>query len=75
MYEGSSDDWQKCSTVHPGGFDESYTLRLDDYWGNILTKQLTEYTETLTGYETIIKYGNTMQLTHPFTVHTVCTFD
>ena len=75
IYEGAADDWEKCYTVHPRGFDESYTLRLEGYLENVLVKKLTEYSETLTGYETIVKYGNTMQLKHPFTVHIVCTFE
>jgi len=74
VYEGSADDWSNCFIVHPSGFDGNYTLRLEDYLQHVVAKQLAEYSETLTGYETIIKYGNTMQIKHPFTVHTVCTF-
>jgi len=75
VYDGVADDWLSYCTVHPRGFDQSYTLRLDGYWENVLTNQLTEYTETLIGYETIVKFGNTMQLKQPFTVHIVCSFE
>jgi hypothetical protein len=73
-YKGATDDWLKYSTVRPRSFDESYTLNLEDFWGKVLTNQFTEYTETITGYATIIKFSNTMQLKHSFTAYVVCTY-
>ena len=67
-YTGSMDELTAYQVLKLAGFDGRITLRLDDFWNKVIEEGLSEYIATLTGYETIIKFGNTMQLKELFTV-------
>ena len=67
-YSGCMDELTAYQVLKLAGFDGRITLRLDEFWNKVIQEDLVAYTTTLTGYETIIKFGNTMQLKEPFTV-------
>lgn len=65
---GSGDEHLQYQHLRVNGFDGGASLSLVDFWKTILEQKLTSYTTTLTGRETIFKFGKTMQLKHNFTV-------
>jgi len=75
-YSGQKQEWQdyQLLRVHDG-FDGAVSLHLGDCWNTVLKNGLTSFTQAVTAKETIIKFGNTMQLTHDFTVVVNATFE
>ena len=48
------------------GFSEDRYIDLRDHWETIIADQLEKYQTDITTYETIIKFGDTMQLTDKY---------
>ena len=68
-HSGQLQEWERYRQLKVrDGFDGAVTLHLGDCWNTILNNKLSSYTQTVTAKETIIKFGDTMQLTHNFTV-------
>ena len=65
---GAGDDWANHTRLKFPGFDGSISLSLEDFWLNVLNNKTESCVQLLEGYETIIKYGDTMQLKEPFMV-------
>lgn len=48
------------------GFSQDQYIDLEPYWNTILDQQLEEFRTDIVVHETIIKFGETMQLTDPY---------
>ncbi len=65
---GSGDEWENYQRVRVPGFDGSVSISLEGFWAAVLEQQLHDATAEVTGYETIVKFGDTQQLKEDFTV-------
>lgn len=68
VYENELRDWGKYERLRLPGFDGSYSLSLSGLWAAFFANEQMPIEHTLTGYETIVKFGNTMQLKQDFRV-------
>ena len=68
VHESELDDWARYEHLKLPGFDGSYSLSLSGLWGQFFETDHAPIEQTLTGYETIIKFGGTMQLKQLFRV-------
>jgi len=66
-YSGTGHDWMSYRCIYLEGFDGRVTLNLELFWKKVIANKLDVFTQTLLGYETIIKFGETMQLKEAFT--------
>ena len=65
---GVGDERLAYSVVRRPGFDGSITVRLEDAWRRVIEGRLPRLAAPVTGLETIVKFGKTMQLRESFTV-------
>lgn len=68
-YSGVGHDWMSYRCIYLQGFDGRITLNLELFWKKVIANKLKTFSQTLLGYETIVKFGDTMQLKEAFTVH------
>lgn len=67
-HEGTGDEWKLESTLSVPFYDESYTVRIDTVWVDLLEGHGDRIEQQVDGLCTIIKFGDTMQLRVPFRV-------
>ena len=67
-YEGVGAEWQLRSTLSVPTDDESYTVRIDTIWVELLQGDADRIEQEVEGLCTIIKFGDTMQLRKPLRV-------
>ena len=67
-YRGAGAEWQLKSTLSVPIDDESYTVRVDTVWVDLLQGDQDRIEREVEGLCTIIKFGDTMQLREPFRV-------
>ena len=67
-YEGAVDEWHDYRQIKQPGFDGSQTIHLNDLWLQVFSQYPEKIQMDVVGYETIVKYNNTQQLTEKFTV-------
>ena len=67
-YRGTGAEWQLKATLSVPFDDESYTVRIDTVWVDLLQGNDDRVEQEVEGLSTIIKFGNTMQLREPFRV-------
>lgn len=67
-YEGTGAEWQLRPTLSVPYRDESYTVRIDTIWAELLQGKEDRIEKEVDGLCTIIKFGDTMQLREPFRV-------
>ena len=65
---GGGHQWSDYVRVGVPGFDGRVSIDLSSCWQQVLDSGLTELESVVTGYETIIKWGDTRQLTETFCV-------
>ncbi len=65
---GNGDYWKSYITINLPGFDGTIVLSLAEFWDKVLKVNLNQYQESIYGFETIIKFGDTMQLKELFIV-------
>jgi hypothetical protein len=65
---GVGDEWEHYLRIKIPGFDGAISVALESLWVRVIRQELTQYVEAITGYETIVKMGGTMQLKSKFTV-------
>lgn len=65
---GSGKDWQQCMRLSFEGFNNSRILSLDDIWRDLIENKKTKFTGEVLALETIVKFGDTMQLETPYKV-------
>lgn len=68
VHEDDVGNWGHYERLRLPGFDGSYSLSLSGLWAAYFENGQTRIEQTLTGYETIVKFGNTMQLKQNFRV-------
>ena len=68
VHEDETGSWGQYERLRLPGFDGSYSLSLSGLWAAFFESGQTRVEQTLTGYETIVKFGNTMQLKQEFRV-------
>lgn len=68
QYVGTGAEWQLESTLSVPFYDESYTVRIDTVWVDLLKGDENRIEQEVDGLCTIIKFGDTMQLREPFRV-------
>lgn len=66
--KGTGKDWQNCITLNLDGFNDARVLSLGDVWKQVLQNRQTEYTGEVLALETIVKFGETLQLETPYEV-------
>lgn len=66
--EGDLDDWKRYEQLKMPGFDGSYSLSLSGLWAEFFENGHVPVEHVVTGYETIVKFGDTMQLKQDFRV-------
>ena len=64
---GSGDEWERYLRVRVPGFDGSVSIDLEGFWAAVLEQKLEAAEAEVTGYETIVKFGDTRQLREKFT--------
>ncbi len=64
-YDGAG---QHKSTLSVPFDDESYTLRIDTVWADLLQGDEVRIEQQVEGLCTIVKFGDTMRLREPFRV-------
>lgn len=64
---GEGDEWSKYSRISFSGFDGSIKLSLEDFWQFAIENKLEAYQRQLEGYESIVKFGDVMQLKEQYT--------
>ena len=68
-FDGVGDEWRLHDSISVRVADESYSVDVGSVWGELLqTPDLRKVEKQVTGRRTIVKFGNTMQLTHPLRV-------
>ncbi|MFT7559760.1 MAG: hypothetical protein ACI93R_001675 [Flavobacteriales bacterium] len=67
-YNGNGDEWRSCNQIKQPGFDGAQTINLDDLWLQVFSTYPKSIEVDVIGYETIVKYNNTQQLTEKFTI-------
>ena len=67
-YSGENDEWLDYLNIKSPGFDGVISISLEGVWRTAIEQQKTNYTAPVTGYETIVKFGDTMQMKSSFTV-------
>ena len=67
-YENDLTSWADYEGLRMPGFDGSYSLSLSGLWAEFFAKDHAAVEQVLTGYETIVKFGDTMQLKQAFRV-------
>lgn len=67
-HEGIGDEWEVYSTLRIPFSDESYTVRIETVWVDLLEGQSDRIEKEVDGLCTIFKFGDTMQLREPFRV-------
>ncbi|MEH6502824.1 MAG: hypothetical protein V7682_02860 [Cycloclasticus sp.] len=67
-FQGENDEWLEYQNLRLQGFDGSISIQLENIWREVLNQQKSYFIAPVVGYETIIKFGNTMQIKTPFTV-------
>ena len=67
-YEGNGEEWHNYRQIKQPGFDGAQTINLNDLWLQVFSQYPKSIQMEVVGYETIVKYGNTQQLTEKFTV-------
>jgi len=65
---GINDEWLDYQLVKLPGFDGVITVSLENVWQQALKGNESCYIVPVIGYETIIKFGDTMQMKSHFTV-------
>lgn len=66
--QGQGDDWQQLTVMSLYGFSGSATLKLHEFWQAALTAASPRFEQQVEGLETIVKFGNTMQLRPEYTL-------
>jgi len=64
----NSNNWQDYIDLKVPGFSGSVSVSLASAWHTVINEQLDSYSGLVTGYETIVKFGNTHQLKENYTV-------
>jgi len=67
-YSGENDEWLDYLHIKTPGFDGVISLSLEAIWRTAIEQQKTSFIAPVTGYETIVKFGDTMQMKSSFTV-------
>ena len=65
---GSTEDLADYMSISLPGFDTTVSVSFKDVWPAILNGNLKTYSGKVIGFETIVKFGNTMQLENIYTV-------
>lgn len=66
---GSGSEWQESIDIYVSGFNQDSFLDLENEWNYIIKKQLNEYKTNVSVYETIRKFGDTIQVKTDFNVY------
>jgi len=74
-YSGENDEWLDYQYIKSPGFDGVISLSLEAIWQAAIEQQKTNFIAPVTGYETIVKFGDTMQMKSPFTVKLHISYD
>lgn len=72
--EGKGEKWQLYQDIQTEGFNGSICFSLRQAWSYALEHQLSEHQANVTGYETIRKFGEAMQLKTPAQVKLKITY-
>ena len=67
-YEGVGAEWKLRSSLSIPADDESYTVRIDTVWVDLLRGNEERTEQEVDGLCTIVKFGDTLQLRKPFRV-------
>jgi hypothetical protein len=67
-FEGVGAEWQLRSTLSIPTDDESFAVRIDTVWADLLQGDEDRIEREVEGLCTIVKFGDTMQLRKPFRV-------
>ena len=67
-FHGVGAEWQLKSMLSVPFDDESYTVRIDTVWADLLQRDEDRVEQEVEGLCTIVKFGDTMQLREPFRV-------
>ena len=65
--QGVGLEWLNYQQIKLPGFDAMVSVSLESVWQEAIQQQKSSATVLVTGYETIVKFSNTMQLKTPFT--------
>jgi len=65
---GTGDEWRVKPLLSVPLDDESYSVRVDTVWGDLLRGSRDHIEQQVEGLCTIVKFGDTMQLREPFRV-------
>jgi len=65
--QGEGDEWLNYQQIRLPGFDTTVFVSLEAVWQQAIEQQKPSSIVSVTGYETIVKFSNTMQLKTPFT--------
>jgi hypothetical protein len=68
QYVGTGDEWRLRSSLRTPIVDETYTVRVDGVWSDLLQGDQDRIEQDVEGLATIVKFSNTMQLREPFRV-------
>lgn len=64
---GNGEEWKDYLRVRVPGFDGAVSVSLENFWSAVLGQRLESAESEVTGLETIVKFGGTMQLKETFT--------
>jgi hypothetical protein len=67
-FVGTGDEWRLRSSLRTPIIDETYTVRVDGVWSDLLQGDQDRIEQDIEGLATIVKFGDTMQLREPFRV-------
>ena len=65
---GEGEEWAKYSRLSFPGFDGSIKLSLEDVWHHVINNQIESHQQQVEGLESIVKFGDVMQLKEIYTV-------
>lgn len=73
--QGKGADWQKLDAIRLPGFDGRVHLPLVGFWAAALAARQPRFEQQVEGLETIVKFGDTMQLRTVYTAVLEAQFD
>jgi len=65
--QGVGEDWLNYQQIRLPGFDSTISVSLVSVWQEAIEQRKSNHTTAVTGFESIVKFSNTMQLKTPFT--------
>lgn len=65
---GTGTDWLDCMTLSFEGFNDSRILSLDDIWRDLIENKKAKFSGEVLARETIVKFGDNVQLEIPYKV-------